>query len=212
MRTNGGGAFVLLAPRQSLTAAPYSIFALSAGSAATASNVTSGAVVSSVNTLKDNVVLQAGTNVTITPSGNTLTIASAGAGGSGIWNLNGTNAYFTTGKVGIGTNAPNHRLRISGGPAWTANGWTGSLELDNASAIGWRPNAGGQSYGIGPSTGGLYFFQSLSSPGTTAAGASYLMEMTDSGNLLVGLGSATMAANCRLMALPFSPPPAAAAM
>lgn len=42
-----------------------------------------GAGVSSLNTLTGDVVLAAGTNVTITPSGNTLTIAASGSGGSG---------------------------------------------------------------------------------------------------------------------------------
>ena len=194
-RTNGGFTFTVLDPRQRVTAAPYSTYALSAATATTAttaasaSNVVSGAVVKSLNTLKDDVVLQAGSNVTITPSGNTLTIASAGAGGSGIWNLNGTNAYFLTGKVGIGTNAPNHRLRIVGGPAWTANGWTGALELDTAAAIGWRANPGGQCFGMGPSFGGFYFFRSTSNPGTTATPAIYDMLLTDAGNLMIAGGT-----------------------
>ena len=86
VRTNGSGAgYTVLDPRQRVTAAPYSIYALAAATAATAgsaSNVVSGSVVSSVNALKDNVILQAGSNVTISPSGNTLTIASAGVGGA----------------------------------------------------------------------------------------------------------------------------------
>jgi hypothetical protein len=153
------------------------------------SAINPGSFVTSLNTLKDDVVLQAGSNVTITPSGNTLTIASTGAGGSGIWNLNGPNAYFTGGNVGIGTNAPNHRLRIVGGPAWTANGWIGALELENASAIGWRANGGGQSFGIGPSSGGLYFFRTTSNPGTTATAANYDMQLTDFGNFMIGGGT-----------------------
>ena len=62
-----------------------------------------GSVVRTVNTLHDDVTLAAGSNVTITPSGNTLTIASAGVGGSGIWSVNGNNAYYNAGTVGIGT-------------------------------------------------------------------------------------------------------------
>lgn len=41
--------------------------------------------VSSLNTLTGDVVLAAGTNITITPSGNTLTIAASGGGGGGTW-------------------------------------------------------------------------------------------------------------------------------
>jgi N-acetylneuraminic acid mutarotase len=44
------------------------------------SSIASGQVVKSVNSLTDAVVLAAGTNITITPSGNTLTFASTGSG------------------------------------------------------------------------------------------------------------------------------------
>lgn len=43
----------------------------------------SGSGVTSLNTLTGDVILAAGTNITITPSGNTLTIAAAGASSSG---------------------------------------------------------------------------------------------------------------------------------
>lgn len=46
--------------------------------AVTDAKIASGQVVKSVNSLRDNVTLAAGSNVTITPSGNTLTIASTG--------------------------------------------------------------------------------------------------------------------------------------
>jgi hypothetical protein len=54
VRTNGGGAFVPLNPRQALTAAPYAIHAGTAATASTASNVVNGAVVKSLNNLRDN--------------------------------------------------------------------------------------------------------------------------------------------------------------
>ena len=105
--TNGAGSFAVLTPRQAVTPTPYAIFA------GNASNVVSGSVVRSLNGLKDDVTLAAGANVTITPSGNTLTIDSAGAGG-GIWSLNGADTYYTTGNVGIGTNSPASRLDVNG--------------------------------------------------------------------------------------------------
>lgn len=47
-----------------------------ANSAITAQKIAPGQVVTSINNLRDNVTLAAGSNVTITPNGNTLTIAS----------------------------------------------------------------------------------------------------------------------------------------
>lgn len=98
-------------------------------------------------------------------------------------------ADSTASRVGIGTIAPNHRLRISGGPGWTTNGWTGSLELDNAAAIGWHSNAGGQRFGIGQSGGGLYFFRTASDPGNAGSPATYDMVISDAGR--IGLGTTT---------------------
>lgn len=64
-----------------------------ADNAVTFSKIASGQVVTSVNNLKDNVTLAAGANVTITPSGNTLTIATAAASSG--------QAYFTNPNVDI---------------------------------------------------------------------------------------------------------------
>jgi hypothetical protein len=50
-----------------------------ATNAVTATKIAAGQVVKSINGLKDNVTLVEGSNITITPSGNTLTIAAPGA-------------------------------------------------------------------------------------------------------------------------------------
>jgi hypothetical protein len=54
-----------------------------ADGAITGAKLANGAVVRSINTLRDDVTLAAGSNVSITPSGNTLTIASSGGAGGG---------------------------------------------------------------------------------------------------------------------------------
>jgi hypothetical protein len=82
-----------------------------ADSAVTAAKVGTGQVVKSLNSLKDNVTLAAGSNITITPSGNTLTLASSG--GSSIWSLNGATAYYNGGNVGIGQTSATYRLEIT---------------------------------------------------------------------------------------------------
>jgi cytoskeletal protein CcmA (bactofilin family) len=132
VETNGaGGSFSVLSARQPLTPTPYAIYSATAGSAVTATTadtanavsagsvtgagIAAGQVVTSLNGLADAVTLSAGTNVTITPNGNTLTIASAGAGGNGIWSVNANNAYYTAGKVGIGTSTPKGALQVAGG-------------------------------------------------------------------------------------------------
>ncbi|MDQ3131889.1 MAG: hypothetical protein M3Q99_14170 [Acidobacteriota bacterium] len=91
----------------------------------------------------------------------------------------------TNGNVGIGTgvSSPATRLALNGGPVWTSNGWAGSLSMGNASAIGWEPNASGQRFGIGQTTGGLYFFRTNSAFGTNGSPSNYDMQITDTGNI-----------------------------
>ncbi len=77
-----------------------------ADSAVTAPKIATGQVVKNLNGLTDNVTLAAGSNVTITPSGNTLTIAATGGGGSAILNqtTQQTGANFNidgTGKASV---------------------------------------------------------------------------------------------------------------
>jgi hypothetical protein len=90
----------------------------------------------------------------------------------------------TSGNVGVGTLTPATRLTLSGGPIWTINGWTASLNLQNGAALGWEANASGQRFGIGQTTGALYFFRTNSAFGNTASPANYDFGISDSGNLL----------------------------
>lgn len=93
-----------------------------------------------------------------------------------------------SGNVGVGltgTNAPRHRLSIGGGPLWTANLWTGAIELEHASAIAWPANAAGQRFGMGHTEGGFYFFRTASDPGATTSGAVYDLSISDSGTVRI---------------------------
>ena len=159
-----------------------------ADSSITAAKINTGQVVKSINSLKDAVTLAAGSNVSITPSGNTLTLASTG----GPWLLNGTNAYYNAGRVGLGTTTPSHQLTIATTgvtPAWTTSNWAGALSLDNGAAIGWQANGAGQRVGIGHTNGGLLFFRTASDPGNNANPAFYDFSISDAGN--VGIGTTT---------------------
>jgi hypothetical protein len=110
-------------------------------------------------------------------------------GGEQIWQLNGTSVFYKNGKVGIGTNTPNHQLGISGGPGWTTHFWSGSLELDNSSAIGWRANTLGKLFGIGQTNGGLFFFRTEANLGTTGSIPEYDMTISDTGRIGIGAGA-----------------------
>jgi hypothetical protein len=97
---------------------------------------------------------------------------------------------FPFGNVAIGSpSPPASRLFVNGGPVWTNNGWGASLELASASAIGWRPNGSNQSFGIGQTGGGLYFFRTPASPGNPSGALTYDMLINDQGN--VGVGTVT---------------------
>jgi len=78
-----------------------------ADNAVTLSKIATGQVVTSLNNLTDNVTLSAGSNITITPSGNTLTIA--GDGGSSVAHSiygNGSSALNAPGQDIVSKQVP----------------------------------------------------------------------------------------------------------
>ncbi|QQS36603.1 MAG: hypothetical protein IPM56_01215 [Ignavibacteriales bacterium] len=111
-----------LTPRIQLTSVPYSLISKTVpDNSLTANKINSGEVVKSVNGLKDNVNIVAGTNVTITPVGNNITISSTGTGGGGT--ITGVSAG--TGLFGGGTSG-NVTLSVQ------ASGITNTLLANNS--------------------------------------------------------------------------------
>jgi hypothetical protein len=196
VETNGGGGFTLLSPLQQVTPAPYALHAenaFMANNAATAGNATlaygvvsgavtgagiaSGSVVKSLNSLKDAVTLSPGANISITPSGNTLTIAATGGGGNA-WSLFGNAGtspdigYF----VGTTDNEPlelrvfgRRLLRLEPGTSNVIGGFACIANGPNATVAG---GVGNQAYGTGSFVGGGGFDGSAYSPNIANGAAS----------------------------------------
>ncbi|MDI6803529.1 MAG: hypothetical protein QME58_06745, partial [Bacteroidota bacterium] len=176
--------------------------------AVTSGKIASGQVVKSINTLKDDVTLAAGANVTITPSGGTLTIASSGGG-----NVNGTGAAsqvpFWTGtssmsgddglvwdntnkRLGVGTTSPLYPLDISTGAnigiraimsSTSGYGIYGVATATTGStyAVGGNNSSsnGIGVYGYASSTTGGNYGVFAESKGSTGRGVSGLASSTD---------------------------------
>ncbi|HKQ76993.1 MAG TPA: tail fiber domain-containing protein [Blastocatellia bacterium] len=97
--------------------------------AVTGAKIAPNQALKSLNGLTDNVTLTAGSNITLTPSGNTLMIAATGGGGGGVegggtigkiakWigasALGDSAISESDGKVGIGTTTPLGALEVHG--------------------------------------------------------------------------------------------------
>jgi hypothetical protein len=161
-----------------------------ANNAVTAQKIASGQVVKSFNGLFDNVILQAGSNITITPSGNTLTIAAPGGpiahdatlAGSGTaamplsvaiplkltGDVNGDNAIITAanrGESGVG-------IAAEGGGAINADGGHGVKAVGGISQDRTGGNGVDAKGGVGISFGGngVYAEGGNSSQGAGGAG------------------------------------------
>ncbi len=145
-----------LTPRIRLSSVPYSYMSMNVPDGSiTMSKIQNDQVVKSINSLKDNVNLVAGSNITITPSGNNLTISAAGGGsgtigGSGTTNyipiftdnvtLGASALYQTGGNIGIGTTNPTAKFTIAGEDA-LINSLTigkGANNINTNSAFGYH--------------------------------------------------------------------------
>ena len=164
-------------------------------------------MVKSLNGLADAVTLSAGANVTITPSGNTLTVASTGGGGGGSgWSLTG-NSGTIPGTDFLGT-SDNESLELwvnntralllqpgSGGyPDLIGGGATNSLNYSTIDpSVGGGTIAGGVANVIKANAsqstiGGGAFNQIRIGAGDAAIAGGY-GNTTEAGNSMIGGGS-----------------------
>ncbi|HWN99858.1 MAG TPA: hypothetical protein VNS63_11370, partial [Blastocatellia bacterium] len=136
-----------------------------ADNAATAAKIAAGQVVKSLNGLKDDVTLAAGSNITITPSGNTLTIATNTAAGAVTHDATLT-GNGTSGSP-LGVSVPLSLTVASGGPVIEATASVGSV-IRGVSTIGGSIGVYGQ---VGGGSGALE--GSLSGAGVAGNGNSF---------------------------------------
>jgi hypothetical protein len=135
-----------------------------ANNAITAAKIASGQVVKSLNGLRDDVSLAAGANVTLTPNGNTLTIASSG-GGNGLtlpFSGSGSSAdgLFQVNNSGSGA-ASDGMVGMTGSSASQVSGVRGVATSASGVVVGvygraTESPAGTGIVGYGGATGGYF--------------------------------------------------------
>lgn len=127
VRTNGGGSFTVLNPRQKLTSTPYAYRASQAGSATTATSASVASSVSSGVILNSSLAANAVTADKISDGTIGLADLSATLSGSTFWRLDG-NAGTTGGTHFLGTtdNQP-LEIKVNGQTAFRLQPKTGVL-------------------------------------------------------------------------------------
>jgi len=152
----------------------------SVASSLNAAAVAPDAAVRSLNGLTNNVVLQGGSNVSITQVDSTLVISATGGGGDdGDWTISGDDLYRATGRVYVGSSTP---------PLANARGESNKA-LDPVSSkmtvVG--TNEGFRSimnYDTGPGDGQAAIFARRQRFGTTNPGTAFGLDFTN--NAIVG--------------------------
>ncbi len=162
-----------------------------ANNAVTGAKIANGAVIRSLNGLFDNVTVAAGTNITITPSGNTLTIAAAntltGVTHDDTLRGNGTAAaplglavpLIFSGDVSNGNGVITVTNTAAGGPAVFAVGGNSSPTIGGGSGL---LSLGGTGSSAAPGGVGLVSFGGSASNASGGTGGSLIGGVSTAGN------------------------------
>jgi hypothetical protein len=156
-RTNGGGAFATLSPRQPVLPAPYAIYSAIAGSAATAVAANTANAV-------------AATNLSGTVPAGQLGSGSAGAGTA----LYGDQTYKVTTNLTAAATAP---ITIS----------AGVMNLNAIDVTNWGTNGSSEGYGLVSSKGVLQFAPLPSGGGGFSMLNTTNINLTDGTAMLVAI-------------------------
>lgn len=141
VRANGAAeAYTTLAPRQALLPIPYAIYAESAGNLASRSIT--------ADQLKTDGPAPTPGQFLSYADGNLMWSDRGGAAG-GIWTLNGADAYYSAGNVGIGGGAGTSKLQITGSDALTITG--------PGPYLTWHDTTSDKSASISSANGALYY-------------------------------------------------------
>ncbi len=102
-------------------------------------------------------------------------------------------------NIGIGSASPNGRLGIANSPPWTLHFWGGAVEMENASAVGWRGNSSGYRFGLGRTTDGFVMFRTAVDIGNTSGSPPlYDFKIDNQGNVGIGNTTLNMALDAKL--------------
>lgn len=125
--------------------------------------------------------------------------SQVGGGGSSQWTTTGSNIYYNTGNIGIGTTNPLSNLQI-GSQTSGASATPTTLSLggtySNAAGANFKlklydDSASGNTYGIGVSAGSMDFGVSPTAGYNWYSGGAHKMALTGSGNVGIGTNAPT---------------------